>query len=166
MSPESIPTIQTVSQMTSAIRHLLEGTFRFIHVRGEVSNCRTPYSGHTYFVLKDSNAQVRCVLFKNQKRYLDKPIEDGQEIVCHGRVSVYEQRGEYQIIVDTIDQAGAGALQAKFETLKLKLKEEGLFDDNRKRALPPYPQHVVVVTSATGAALQDFLKIYFHITPL
>ena len=87
---------ESVSQLTASIRHLLEGTYRFVHVKGEISNCKTPFSGHTYFVLKDGEAQIRCVLFKTQKRYLDKPLEDGQEIICHGRVSVYEQRGEYQ----------------------------------------------------------------------
>lgn len=159
------PGIQSVSQLTASIRHLLEGTYRFVHVRGEISNCRTPFSGHVYFVLKDGSSQIRCVLFKSQKRYLDVPIEDGQEIICHGRVSVYEQRGEYQIIVDTVDQAGAGILQEQFERLKLKLKEEGLFDERRKKNIPLFPKHVVVITSATGAALQDFLKIYNHISP-
>lgn len=165
MTLEPSISIQSVSQLTASIRHLLEGTYRFVHVKGEISDCRTPFSGHTYFVLKDGGAQIRCVLFKNQKRYLDKPLKNGQEIICHGRISVYEQRGEYQIIVDTVDQAGIGALQEKFEQLKQKLQTEGLFDENSKKTIPPYPKHVIVITSATGAALQDFLKIYRHISP-
>lgn len=152
--------IKTVSQLTSGLKHVLESEFRFIHVTGEVSNLRVPFSGHAYFILKDQNAQIRCVLFKGQKRYLDKPLKDGQKIVCHGRITVYEPRGDYQILIDTIDHSGIGDLQAQFEKLKQKLNKEGLFESNIKKSIPPNPENVTVITSPTGAALQDFLKVH------
>lgn len=154
------PHIKTVSQITTGIKHLLEGEYRFTHVTGEISNLRTPYSGHSYFILKDQNAQLRSVIFKNQKRYLDKPLKDGQQVICHGRISVYEPRGEYQLIVDTLNFDGSGNLQAAFEDLKTKLYQEGLFSEGNKKPIPPFPKNVAVVTSASGAALQDFLKIH------
>ncbi len=152
--------IKTVSQLTAQLRRLLETEYRFIHVNGEISNLRTPYSGHSYFILKDSAAQLRCVLFKNQKRYLDQPLADGQKITCHGRISVYEPRGEYQLIIDTVDHDGVGSLQAEFERLKKKLNDEGLFSPEKKADIPAQVQQVVVVTSPSGAALQDFLKVH------
>lgn len=152
--------IKTVSQITTGIKHILEGEYRFIHVTGEISNLRTPYSGHSYFVLKDQGAQLRSVIFKNQKRFLDKALKDGQQVICHGRISVYEPRGEYQLIIDTLDFDGAGNLQAAFEDLKARLHQEGLFNDETKNPIPPFPKKIAVITSASGAALQDFLKIH------
>lgn len=154
--------ILTVSQATQSIKSLLEDTFRFIHIRGEISNLRIPYSGHQYFTLKDSSAQIRAVLFKNQDRYLSKPLADGQQVVCYGRISVYEARGEYQLIVDTVEQFGSGELQIKFEQLKRKLAEEGLFDSARKKSLPSFPEKIVVLSSPSGAAIHDFLTVWHN----
>lgn len=152
-------TVRTVSQITAEIKLMLEGQYRFIAVGGEISNLRTPFSGHHYFTLKDENAQMRAVMFKGQQRYLAEALRDGQHVICRGRISVYEPRGEYQLIVDTIDHHGLGILQMQFAALKKKLSEEGLFDVSHKKLLPEYPQKIVVVTSPTGAAIQDFLKI-------
>ncbi|MGW8158129.1 MAG: exodeoxyribonuclease VII large subunit [Desulfoprunum sp.] len=152
--------VLTVTQITQSIRELLEGNYRFVHIRGEISNLRIPYSGHRYFVLKDSTAQLRAVLFKQQERYLDRPIEDGQQVICHGRISVYEQRGEYQLIVDSVEQAGSGMLQIAFEELKNRLASEGLFDPGRKRPIPAFPESIVMITSPTGAAIHDFLTVW------
>lgn len=152
--------ILTVSQATQSIKSLLEENYRFIHVRGEISNLRIPYSGHRYFILKDSTAQIRAVLFKPQDRYLAKPLEDGQQVICHGRISVYEQRGEYQLIVDVVEQAGFGVLQVRFEELKKKLAAEGLFDAARKRPLPAFPEKIIVISSPSGAAIHDFLTVW------
>jgi exodeoxyribonuclease VII large subunit len=151
--------VRTVSQLTLDIKLLLEGQYRFVAVSGEISNLKIPFSGHHYFTLKDSGAQLRAVMFKGQKRYLAEPLKDGQQVICRGRISVYEPRGDYQLIVDTIDQHGLGMLQMKFAALKKKLADEGLFDAHRKKAMPPYPSRVVVISSATGAAVHDFLKI-------
>ncbi len=152
--------VLTVSQATQSIKSLLEENYRFIHVRGEISNLRIPYSGHRYFILKDSTAQIRAVLFKPQDRYLAKPLEDGQQVICHGRISVYEQRGEYQLIVDVVEQAGFGILQIRFEELKKKLAAEGLFDAARKKPLPAFPAKIMVISSPSGAAIHDFLTVW------
>ncbi len=151
--------VHSVSELTGSIKNRLENEFRFVHVSGEVSNLRCPFSGHLYFSLKDHSSQIKAVLFKGQKRYLEKDIESGQQIICHGRVSVYEPRGEYQFIVDTVDHYGFGNLQTEFERLKQRLAGEGLFDPGLKKTLPPFPQNLVLITSPTGAALFDFLKI-------
>lgn len=151
--------VQTVSQITASIKYLLEGEYRFVSVSGEISNLRTPFSGHHYFTLKDQEAQLRAVLFKTQRRYLAEPLKNGQQVICRGRISVYEPRGEYQLIVDTVDQHGLGTLQIQFANLKKKLAEEGLFDQDKKVAMPAYPKKIIVISSPTGAAVHDFLKI-------
>jgi len=151
--------VLTVTQLTRSIKTLLEGEYRFIRISGEISNLKTPYSGHSYFSLKDSHSQIRAVLFKNQKRYLSHTLSDGQQVICFGRISVYEPRGEYQIIVDTVEQYGKGNLQIEFEKLKRKLSDEGLFAEEYKKQIPPYPATIVIISSPTGAALRDFLKI-------
>ena len=156
----SEPAILTVSQISRSIRNLLEGEFRFVRVSGEISNLSRPYSGHSYFTLKDEGAQLRAVLFKGQQRFLAKDIGNGQQVVCHGRISVYEPRGDYQLIIDTIDFQGAGLLQLQFEELKKRLAAEGLFDQGRKKRIPPFPGKITLVTSPTGAAIHDFLKIW------
>ncbi len=159
--PQSVaPKVLTVTQATQSIRSLLEGTFRFIHICGEISNLRIPYSGHQYFILKDPAAQIKAVLFKGQDRYLSEPLKDGQQIICHGRISVYEARGEYQMIVDTVEQRGSGRLQIAFEQLKNKLAGEGLFDGARKKPLPSFPEKIVILSSPSGAAIHDFLTIW------
>ena len=131
--------IFSVSELTTAIKSLLEGRFPFIDVIGEISNLRRPASGHLYFTLKDDRAQIKTVLFKMQQRYLEKQPCDGQMVVCRGRISVYEPRGDYQLIVDALDFHGAGALQLAFEELKKKLAAEGLFEQADKKELPPCP---------------------------
>lgn len=151
--------VLSVTELTHSIKTSLELQYRFVHIQGEISNLRVPYSGHIYFTLKDSAAQIRAVMFKGQTKYLLKELADGQEIICHGRLSVYEPRGEYQIIVDTVDFAGAGNLQIQFEKLKRVLAEEGLFNRETKKPLPPFPEHIVIITSPTGAAIHDFLKV-------
>ena len=119
--------IQSVSELTRSIRGLLETEFPFVTVSGEISNLRKPYSGHLYFTLKDSDAQLRTVLFKQQQRYLDVSPEDGLQVVCRGRISIYEPRGEYPLIVDSLELLGSGQLQAAFDRLKSALETEGLF---------------------------------------
>lgn len=151
--------IKTVSQLTLEIKQLLEGHCRFVTVSGEISNLKIPFSGHHYFTLKDSGAQLRAVLFKGQQRYLSESLRDGQQVICRGRISVYEPRGEYQLIVDSVEQYGIGVLQMQFDALKRKLENEGLFASEKKQALPSFPRTIVVISSATGAAVQDFLKI-------
>lgn len=151
--------IQSVSDVTRSIKGLLEIEFPFITVLGEISNLRRPYSGHIYFTLKDHTAQLKAVMFKPQQRYLALTPEDGREVICKGRISVYELRGEYQLIVDHIDFKGTGSLQAAFEELKNKLAEEGLFDESHKQPLPFLPERIALVTSPEGAAVHDFLKI-------
>ncbi|MDD3816422.1 MAG: exodeoxyribonuclease VII large subunit [Desulfocapsaceae bacterium] len=152
--------ILTVSQISRSIRNLLEGEFRFVNISGEVSNLSRPYSGHSYFTLKDEGAQLRAVLFKGQQRFLAKDLHDGQQVICHGRISVYEPRGDYQLIIDTIDFHGAGLLQLQFEDLKKRLAAEGLFDVERKKTIPLFPRKITLITSPTGAAVHDFLKIW------
>lgn len=152
--------IYSVTSLTKSLKHLVEGKYRFIKVQGEISNLKRPYSGHSYFTLKDSSAQLRSVLFKGQARYLEKGLEDGQEVICHGRISIYEPRGDYQLIIDSIDFQGGGLLQLQFEKLKKQLSSEGLFDEGQKQNLPGYPSEIVLITSPTGAAVHDFLNIW------
>ncbi len=152
-------TILTVSQFTAAIKDILESTYRFVRICGEISNLKTPFSGHSYFTLKDSGAQLRAVLFKQQKRFVDLNVQDGQQVVVFGRISLYEPRGEYQIVADSIELYGIGKLLREFEQLKRKLSEKGYFAAELKKPLPPFPGKIVIITSPTGAAIQDFLKI-------
>lgn len=153
------PRILSVTDLTRSIRGLLETEFPFVSVLGEISNLRQPFSGHLYFTLKDSESQVKAVLFKPQARYLPCRPEDGMQVVCRGRLSVYEPRGEYQIIVDYIDFKGAGTLQVAFEKLKNRLATEGLFEKSHKKKLPFLPECIALITSPAGAAIFDFLKI-------
>ncbi|MBU0966859.1 MAG: exodeoxyribonuclease VII large subunit [Proteobacteria bacterium] len=151
--------VQTVTELTRSIRGLLETEFSFVTVSGEISNLKRPYSGHCYFTLKDREAQIKVVLFKGQQRYLDTPLQDGRQVICRGRISVYEPRGEYQIIADFVESYGTGALQIAFDNLKKKLADEGLFDRERKKPLPFLPEKIFLVTSPRGAALFDFLRL-------
>jgi exodeoxyribonuclease VII large subunit len=151
--------IQTVSELTQSIRGVLEVSFPFVTVIGEISNLRCPYSGHLYFTLKDETAQIKAVLFKPQQRYLACTPEDGMEVACRGRISLYEARGEYQLIVDVIAAKGAGALQLAFDLLKRKLAAEGFFAEERKRSLPLLPEKIALITSPNGAAVHDFLTM-------
>jgi exodeoxyribonuclease VII large subunit len=160
------PRILSVSELNSSIRSLLEGRFPFVSVAGELSNLHKPYSGHCYFTLKDASSQIKAVLFKLQQRYLERMPKDGDHVVCRGRISVYEPRGDYQLIVDAVDFHGAGALQQAFEQLKRRLAAEGLFDEHLKRSLPRFPTHITLVTSPQGAAVHDFIRIAARRSPM
>ncbi|MGA7914861.1 MAG: exodeoxyribonuclease VII large subunit [Candidatus Acidiferrales bacterium] len=148
-----------VSELTARIRELLESALPDVWVEGEVSNCHAAQSGHCYFTLKDAKAQIRCVCFRDQMRTLKFKPEDGLHITVRGSLSVYDARGEYQIYVTNIEPVGLGALQLAFEQLKKKLHSEGLFDQARKKPLPVLPRCIGVVTSPTGAAIRDILRV-------
>jgi len=151
--------VWSVSEITARIRGLLEPDFQNIWVEGEVSNFRAAQSGHLYFTLKDANAQIRCVCFKSTARLLKFRPEDGLHITVRGSLSVYEQRGEYQIYVEHIEPVGLGALQLAFEQLKSRLAAEGLFTAERKKPLPLLPLRIGLITSPVGAAVRDILRI-------
>src|SRR5215470_6401464 len=151
--------ILTVSELTSRIRNLLARNFTDIFVQGEVSNCREAQSGHMYFTLKDDRAQVRCVFFKQQQRGIKFRPEDGLQVTVRGTISVYEQRGEYQIYVEKIEPVGLGALQLAFDQLKKRLEAEGLFAAERKKPLPLLPSRIGLITSPRGAAVRDVIRI-------
>jgi exodeoxyribonuclease VII large subunit len=151
--------IFTVTEITHDVKCLLEGNFSGIWVEGEVSNFILASSGHIYFVLKDKGAQIKCAFFRNKARSLRFKIGDGQQVVVSGSLSVYEPRGEYQLYVDSIEPKGIGELQLAFEQLKAKLEAEGLFDPAHKKALPILPRKIGIVTSPTGAVIQDMLRI-------
>jgi len=151
--------VLTVSELTSQIKEILEGTFVGIWVEGEISNFRRPSSGHMYFTLKDEATQVSAVIFRSLNRDLRFIPKDGLAVIAYGRVSVYERRGEYQITVEYMEPKGIGALQLAYEQLKERLAQEGLFDPARKKPLPLLPQRVGVITSATGAAIRDILHV-------
>jgi exodeoxyribonuclease VII large subunit len=151
--------IYTVSDLTARIRDLLAKNFTEMTVQGEISNCRPAASGHIYFTLKDERAQIRCVFFKNQQRGMKFRPEDGLKVTVRGSISVYEARGEYQIYVESLEPLGRGALQLAFEQLKKRLEEEGLFDAARKKPLPMLPKRVGLITSPTGAAVRDVVRI-------
>ncbi|MEW6188385.1 MAG: exodeoxyribonuclease VII large subunit [Thermodesulfobacteriota bacterium] len=154
--------IYTVSRLTEEIKDLLEESFPVVWLEGEISNFRVPPSGHYYFLLKDSASQIRAVFFKSGRSVLAFKPEDGLQVLCLGRLSVYPGRGEYQIILERMELKGWGALQLAFEQLKARLLEEGLFDGERKKSLPLLPRKVAVVTSPSGAAIRDFLRILYR----
>src|SRR5580704_14935773 len=162
----SMATILSVSELTRTIREILEGRIGEVWVEGEISNYRKQSSGHHYFTLKDDRSQIPCVMFARsygaQTRIF---LVDGMQVQAYGLVSVYEARGQCQLIVQLIQPRGQGLLQAKFEALKRKLQAEGLFDPNHKRTLPKFPQRIALVTSSTGAAVQDMLNILKRRSP-
>jgi exodeoxyribonuclease VII large subunit len=149
----------TVSKLTSEIKSLLEITYPFIWVCGEISNLSTPASGHSYFSLKDDHALIQAVIFKNQKRTLKCLPQNGLNVIGLARISLYEPRGSYQLIFEYLEPEGSGSAQVAFELLKNKLHKKGYFDPARKKTIPFLPDHVSVVTSATGAAVKDILQI-------
>jgi exodeoxyribonuclease VII large subunit len=151
--------VLSVRELTQQIRVRLEGAFRDVWVEGELSNCRLWTTGILYFTLKDDDAQVRGVMFRTAVRFLRFKPRDGMRVLLRAGVSVYEPRGEYQLIVDEMEPKGVGALQLAFEQLKTKLQAEGLFDASRKRPLPLLPRKIGIVTSLDGAALRDILKV-------
>ena len=151
--------ILSVSQLTDQLRGIVEEKFPAVWVEGEISNFRLYSSGHAYFTLKDENAQLRAVLFRTRTRRLRFEPGDGQHVIAFGSLEVYAQRGEYQLVVELLEPRGLGALQLAFEQLKQRLGAEGLFDATRKRPLPRFPRKIGVVTSPSGAALRDILRI-------
>jgi exodeoxyribonuclease VII large subunit len=155
----------TVSELTERIRENLEGHFGQVMVEGELSNCRPSSTGHLYFTLKDSGAAISAVMFKNRLRFLSFEPKDGMLLRVRGGVSVYAQRGTYQIICEEIEEAGAGDILALLEKRKRRLAEEGLFDEDRKRPLPRFPETLGVVSSPTGAAVRDILNILSRRAP-
>ncbi len=151
--------VYSVSELAEAIRNTLEGEFRDVWLQGEISNFKLAPSGHLYFTLKDEEAQLRCVFFRQSARLLRFKPDDGLAVVARGRVSVWEPRGELQLLVEHMEPRGLGALQLAFEQLKKKLAAEGLFDQARKRSLPVFPRRIGIVTSPRGAVISDMLRI-------
>lgn len=158
-TPGTARTILSVSELNATIRDLLENALQNVWVEGEISNARVWNTGHMYFTLKDSSAQVRAVMFKSALRYLKFKPEDGIKVVARGKVSVYDPKGEYQIICEHLEPKGLGSLQQAFEQLKKTLAAEGLFDPARKRPLPALPRQIGIVTSLDGAALRDIVRV-------
>jgi exodeoxyribonuclease VII large subunit len=151
--------VLTVSALSARLREVLEERFPAVWVEGEISNFKLYTSGHAYFTLKDETAQLRCVLFRNRGRRIRFEPTDGLHVLAFGSVEVYAQRGEYQLVVELLEPRGLGALQLAFEQLKERLQREGLFDPARKRSLPRFPRKIGIVTSPTGAALRDMLRV-------
>ena len=148
---ETAPAIMTVSELTAAIRGVLELNFDSVWLEGEISGYTVAQSKHAYFTLKDDKSQVRCVLFRGQRARLNFQPENGDHVLVCGRVAVYDARGEYQVIVETMEPRGLGALQKAFEQLRKKLEDEGLFAERHKKPLPEFPWRIGVVTSPTGS---------------
>jgi len=151
--------IYTVSELTSELKTLLEESFPFVWISGEISNLSTPVSGHFYFTLKDENSQIRAVMFRGQNKKLKFTLDDGLSIIGLGRINLYEPRGNYQIIFEYIEPKGIGALQLGFEKLKIRLSEEGLFDDKYKSPLPFLPNKICIITSPSGSVIHDIIDI-------
>ena len=155
----NVAKVLSVAELTRAIRGLLETRFGAVWVQGEISNYKKHPSGHQYFTLKDQRAAISCVIFRNTLPPFPTPLTDGMQVQVYGNVTVFEARGQYQLNVQILQSRGLGLLQAKFEALKRKLEAEGLFEPARKRALPKFPRRIGIVTSPSGAAIQDMLNI-------
>lgn len=151
--------IFSISRLNSEVRAVLEGSFPLVWVEGEISNLASPRSGHLYFSLKDAQAQVRCALFRAKRQLLRFQPANGAQVLARARISFYEPRGDFQLIVEHLEPAGAGSAQREFEALKKRLQSEGLFDNERKKPLPAFPQRLGVITSASGAAIRDVIKV-------
>lgn len=158
--------IFSVTELNNAAKRLLEGQFPAVWIEGEISNLVQPRSGHLYFTLKDDNAQIRAAMFRGNNVHLNFRPKDGVQVLLRGRLSLYAPRGDYQLIVDQMEEAGLGALQRAFEQLKARLQAEGLFDDGRKQPVPLRPARIGVVTSPTGAAIHDILTVLQRRFPL
>ncbi|KGQ20790.1 Exodeoxyribonuclease VII large subunit [Lysobacter dokdonensis DS-58] len=166
MSRDDARRILSPSQLNTLARDLLEGSFPSVLVEGELGNLSRPGSGHLYFTLKDARAQVRCALFKPKSQWLNFVPREGLRVLARGRLTLYEARGDYQLILDSLEEAGEGALRRAFEELKAKLTAEGLFETERKRPLPAFPRRLAVVTSPSGAAVRDVLSVLSRRFPL
>ena len=151
--------VLSVTDLNQVARRFLEGEFPNIWVEGEVSNFVQPSSGHWYFTLKDAAAQIRCVMFRNRNRAQRTKLQDGSKVLLRGKLSLYEGRGDFQLLVDTLEDIGDGELLRAFEQLKVKLEKEGLFNAENKKSIPSVPKHVGVITSPSGAAIRDVLNI-------
>jgi exodeoxyribonuclease VII large subunit len=159
-SPQNSQAPLSVSQLNRQVKRLLEGHFDFIWIEGELSNIARPGSGHWYFSLKDDSAQVRCAMFRNSNQRVRITPQDGQQVLVRARVSLYEGRGEFQLIIEHMEDAGAGALQRAFEQLQAQLAAEGLFLEENKQALPTLPERIAVITSPTGAVVRDIITVF------
>ncbi|MBI2712563.1 MAG: exodeoxyribonuclease VII large subunit [Bdellovibrio sp.] len=159
VNPDVPPRRFTVSELTARIRGVLEPSFGLVWVQGEISNYKPASSGHVYFSLKDGGANISAAVFGWGARRRSFDLKDGLQVACRGKITVYPPRGSYQLVIDHIEPLGAGALQAAFERLKAQLSAEGLFDSQRKRPLPRFPKRIAVITSPTGAVIQDILNI-------
>ena len=159
LPPQPNRRVFTVTTLTAAIRTMLETTYREVWIEGEISNARVWKTGHLYFTLKDANAQISAVMFRSTLRNLRFKAENGQHVVARGRVSVYDPKGEYQIVCEHLEPKGLGALQLAFEQLRERLDHEGLFDTSRKRPLPVLPKKIGILTSLDGAAVKDILSV-------
>lgn len=153
------PQALSVSELTRQVRHLLEVSFLQVYVEGELSGLSRPSSGHWYFSIKDAKSQVKCAMFRPRNQHIRVPPKDGEQVMLRAKVSLYEARGDFQLIVEAIEPAGLGALQRAFEALKARLQAEGLFAEAHKKELPVLPRRIGVVTSATGAAIHDILSV-------
>jgi exodeoxyribonuclease VII large subunit len=151
--------VLSVSGLNQSVRRLLEGEFPMVWVEGEISNFARPSSGHWYFTLKDQAAQVRCAMFRNRNQLQRSTPANGTHVIVRGRISLYEGRGEFQLIAEHIEEGGDGALRRAYEQLKMKLQTEGLFDQALKKPLPAMPRHLGIITSPTGAAIHDVLTV-------
>jgi exodeoxyribonuclease VII large subunit len=158
--------ILTPTQLNTLARDLLEGAFPLVWVEGELGNVTRPASGHLYFTLKDARAQIRCAMFKPKSQWLKFAPREGLRVLARGRLTLYEARGDYQLVIDSLEEAGEGALRRAFEELRARLTAEGLFDDARKRPLPAHVQRLAVLTSPTGAAVRDVLSVLQRRFPL
>ena len=159
MTEKNTGHIYTVSKLTREIKSLLEETYPFIWVTGEISNYSVPFSGHSYFTIKDHKAVISAVMFKNQKRNLRFNLENGMKIVGMARLSLYEPRGSYQLIFEHLEPEGAGSMQVAFEQLKTKLADKGFFDDSCKKPIPFFPSIISIISSGTGAAVRDIINV-------
>ena len=163
LAPEHI---LTPSQLNTLARDLLEGAFPVVVVEGEIGNLSRPGSGHLYFTLKDARAQVRCALFKPKSQWLKFSPREGLRVQARGRLTLYEARGDYQLVLDSMEEAGEGALRRALDELKARLQAEGLFDDTRKRPLPAWPRRLAVLTSPSGAVIRDIVSVLRRRFPL
>ena len=151
--------IYSVSEINHELKHLVGSSFPMLWVEGEVSNLARPSSGHIYFSLKDRNAQIRCVMFRSYQKGVDFEVENGMQVIIRAKVSMYEPRGDLQLVADKMEEAGFGALQRQFEALKKKLFAEGLFAEKHKKEIPSFPKEIAIITSPTGAAIKDYLNV-------
>ena len=155
--PAPFRDVYTISRLNREVRSLLEGAFPLLWIEGEISNLARPVSGHLYFSLKDEAAQVRCAMFRNRALNMGFRPQNGTQVLVRARISLYEARGDFQLIIEHMEEAGDGALRRAFEELKQRLDKEGLFQSQHKQPLPKFPRRVGVITSPSGAAVRDII---------